>query len=93
MAKGEAELAAAAKVTRDDVMQGLQEAIDLARLKSDPAAMIAGWRGVGKMCGFYAPERKVVQFSADAWAQQEALTHIADAELADRIVAGAEQAA
>lgn len=88
VAQGEAELAANAKVTRDEVLRGLQEAIDLARMKSDPAAMIAGWREIAKMCGFYAPERKVVQFSADAWEQQNAIAQMTDAELSELMAGG-----
>ena len=85
VARGEAKLAKDAKVTRAAVLEGLQEAIDLARLRSDPSAMIAGWREIGKMCGFYAPERKVFQFSADAWAQQNAIAQMTDGELAELI--------
>ncbi|MFO1413360.1 MAG: terminase small subunit [Burkholderiales bacterium] len=54
---GEAELAAASRVTREGVLRGLLDAVDVARAKADPAAQIAAWREIGRMCGFYAAER------------------------------------
>ena len=50
--------------------------------------MIAGWREIGKMLGYYAPERKQVQLSVDARAQRNELARMTDAELAQLIVDG-----
>ena len=47
--------AEAAQATKIDVMAGLKEAIDMAKLMSEPATMIAGWREIGKLCGYYEP--------------------------------------
>ena len=47
------------EVNRDRVLRELQGAIDVARKKGDAGAMIAGWREIGKICGYYAPERTV----------------------------------
>jgi phage terminase small subunit len=69
-------------------LKGFQEAIDVARLRSDPAAMIAGWREIAKMCGYYAPERKQVQLSVDARAQRNELARMTDGELAELIADG-----
>jgi hypothetical protein len=44
---GEA-VAANGQPTRADVLVGFQEAIELARLRADPSAMIAGWREIGR---------------------------------------------
>lgn len=41
------------KITRATVLAGLKEAIDMAKMTADPAVMVAGWREIGKMCGFY----------------------------------------
>ncbi len=79
--EGEALIAAEAKLTRQDVLAGLQEAIEMARLRADASAMIAGWREIAKMCGFYAPERHEVRLSADARALQSELERLSDAEL------------
>lgn len=86
---GEAEIAADAKVTRAAVLTGLQEAIDIARARSDPSAMIAGWREIARMCGFYAPERAHVHFSADGLALRNEVAQMTDVEL-DELIASAE---
>lgn len=86
--QGEAKLAAGAKLSRAAALKGFQEAIDVARLRSDPSAMIAGWREIAKMCGYYAPERKQVQLSAGAWAQRNELERMTDQELAELIAEG-----
>lgn len=76
---GEVGLAAAAQIAREDALRGFLAAIDIARAKGDPAAMITGWREIGKMCGYYAPERHEVHGGADALrAQFEAMS---DADL------------
>ena len=71
-------------------MKGFLEAIDIARAKSDPAGIVAGWREIAKMCGFYAPERKQVELSAAACAHRQRIADMSDEELAELIVAGAE---
>ena len=44
-----------ASLTRQDAISGLQAAIALAQQQGNPAAMIAGWREIGRMLGFYEP--------------------------------------
>jgi phage terminase small subunit len=46
---------AASNMSRKRVMEGLIEGIEMAKSMSEPASVIAGWREVGKMCGYYAP--------------------------------------
>jgi phage terminase small subunit len=45
--------------TRDQVLLEIQNAIDIARVKGEPMAMVSGWREIARMCGFYRtkPER------------------------------------
>ena len=38
--------------TREDVVAGLKEAIDQAKILADPMAQIAGWREMAKILGF-----------------------------------------
>jgi phage terminase small subunit len=90
--KGEAEIAANAQVTREAVLNGFQEAIELGRSRADPGAMIAGWREIAKMCGFYAPERKQVELSAAGLAVRVRLEDMSDAELANLIAGAGEPA-
>lgn len=39
--------------SREDIMAGMKEAIELARCGSDPTAMIRGWTEIGKLAGHY----------------------------------------
>jgi hypothetical protein len=39
------------QIERNEAVQGLVEAIELGRVQADPAAMIAGWREIGRMLG------------------------------------------
>lgn len=57
------ELSSAAQISRADVIDGIMEAINLARLAADPASMIKGWTEVGKMLGHYAPEVKRLEIT------------------------------
>ena len=42
------------EIQRDDVIRGLQEAYEEARVQGDPMAMIAAMREIGRMLGYYA---------------------------------------
>ena len=55
--------AAAAQVRREDIIDGLKEAINLAKLVSDPHALIKAWAEMGRFCGFYAPEVRKLDIS------------------------------
>lgn len=48
-----AENAAKMEVTRDKVLNGLQDAIERARVMGEPLTEIAGWREVAKVAGLY----------------------------------------
>jgi phage terminase small subunit len=85
VAQGEVKLAAEANLSREAALKGFQEAIEVARQRGDPSAMIAGWREIAKMCGYYAPERKQIQLSADVRAQRAVLEQMTDAELLELI--------
>jgi phage terminase small subunit len=86
---GEAEIAAHAHITRATVMRGFQEAIEVGRSRADPSAMIAGWREIAKLCGFYAPERKQVELMSTAGLELSAeFEQMSDAELVNLIAAG-----
>ena len=43
--------------------------------------MIAAWREVGKLCGYYSAERHEVRISADGLALHRELEQLSDAEL------------
>lgn len=68
-------------MSRERVMNGLEEAIDMARTLADPQAMIAGWREVGKMCGYYAPVQVKVDVNINDNSAYARLSRMSDAEL------------
>lgn len=55
----------AAGMDRKQVLQGILEAIEIAKDMRQPSAMITGWKEVGRMCGFYEPERREITLSVD----------------------------
>lgn len=62
------------EITRDLVLDGLLEAVGVAREQSDPRNMIAGWSEIAKVAGVAAPERTEIvvnpeSLSAEALAQ------------------------
>lgn len=73
---------------REDVLAALLEAVDQARMQSNPASMIAGLREIGKMMGFYAIETKRVEVSAAGQVDLNHLNRLSDAELLAIIGAG-----
>lgn len=58
-----AELSSATQITRAGVLNGILDAIEMARLMADPTAMLTGYRDISKMMGYNAPEVKKVEIS------------------------------
>lgn len=73
--------AALLQIAREDALQGIREAIDVAREQCNPMAQIAGWREIGKMLGFYAPELRRVELGAESREHLRQLEGMSDAEL------------
>lgn len=73
--------AAAVGMTRQKVMEGLLEAVEMAKIQADPTAMIAGWREVGKMCGYYEPVKKQIDVNITGNVVMQRLNKLSDAEL------------
>lgn len=69
------------KFTREDMLDGLKEAIDMARVQALPDVMIMGWKEIGKVCGFYEPERHVLHLSASSKQFLERIQALPDDEL------------
>ena len=80
--------AARLSLQRESVLEGLQEAVAMAREERNPMAMIAAWREIGKLLGFYTAHVKVDVNPAGGseMARFEAMT---DAELEAVVAAGA----
>jgi phage terminase small subunit len=71
--------------SRQMVLEGFLSAIDQAKLMADPAVQIAGWREIGKMCGYYAPEVKEVNITIGAKRVIGQLEVLSDTELLELI--------
>lgn len=57
-----AELKAKFSYTRDKAVQTLYDAIDMAKLMSDPATMIRAVNELNRMHGYHAPEVRKIEF-------------------------------
>jgi hypothetical protein len=81
IAERRAEYAAASQLTKKRVIDGFLESIAMAKIKADPLTMIAGWREVGKMCGFYEPTRAKIEVSMKGQVLIQHLNTLSDEEL------------
>lgn len=70
-----------ADVSRKKVMDGFLEAIDMARMQADCTNMIAGWREIGRMCGYYAPETKKIDINITTKRVIDKMETLSDDEL------------
>lgn len=68
-------------VSRHDVIEGLKEGIEMGRLVSDPGAMISGWREIGKMLGYYEPERRQIDVAVRGSLTMDQMRELPDHEL------------
>ncbi len=84
----QARTAAAFDVTRQGVIAGILEAIEMARMMADPAAMLAGYRDLARMCGFNGPEVHRVVVNPGASAVLARLAAMPDEELAALVSGG-----
>jgi len=71
----------ASQMTRKKVMDGLLEGIEMAKLTSEPASVIAGWREVGKMCGYYEPVKRTIDVTVNGSVNIKRLESMSDTEL------------
>ena len=53
-------------MSRKTVMRGLLDAVEMAKDMRQPGGMISGWKEIGRMCGFYEPERREISLSVDS---------------------------
>ena len=79
------ELSSAAQITRADVIDGIMEGINIARLGAEPATMIKGWSEIAKMLGLYAPEVKKIEMTGNQARLQSKFQQMSDFELLEII--------
>ena len=75
-------------IQRKDVLNGLMEAAAMAKLQCDPAGMVAAWKQVGHLMGYYSPERIKVDVNVAGNVEIDRLNKLSDAELLKIIEAG-----
>ena len=71
----------ASGVDRKMVVEGMLEAIEMAKTMADPQTMIVGYRELSRMLGFNAPETKRVEVSVSGSVQVQQLEQMTDEEL------------
>jgi hypothetical protein len=74
-------MVASSGVTKEDIVQMLQDAALLAKVRGESMGLVAAARELGKMLGFYAPEVKKVMHGMDKTQIKEALSQMSDEEL------------
>ena len=78
----QAALASELHVTRQGVIQGLLEAVNMSREQQNPGAMVGALREIAKMLGLYEPEVKRVEvLTADQTGMQAKFAAMTDAQL------------
>ena len=81
VAERQGEIAEELELTREKVMRGLLEAVEIARLQADPGAMVKAWSEIARMCGYYAPVKQRVDVSVSAKRRIAEFETMSDAEL------------
>jgi phage terminase small subunit len=79
------------QMTRKQVMDGLMDAIEMAKLMAEPATMVSGWREIGKLCGYYEPVKRTLDINISGNIVHERMNRLSDAELLKLIQQGVEQ--
>lgn len=83
----QAAMASDLQITRQNVIQGFLEAVDMSRQQQNPAAMVGALREVAKILGLNAPEVRRVEVAATNPAYEKLIT-LSDAQLLDLMAAG-----
>lgn len=83
----QADMAKELQITRQGVIRGLLDAVDMGRVQQNPAAMVGALREVAKILGFFAPEVKRVELSATQSRIYQDFAGWSDAQLVDAIAA------
>lgn len=81
LARVRQQMAVDSGVTRQTIIDGLLDAAAQAKLMGEPATMVAAWRELGKMLGFYAPEVRKIEKGINKRDLKNALEDMSDDEL------------
>lgn len=81
LAEARKEITDISTIKRIDVLNVFLDAIEMARTLADPAQMINGAKEVGKMLGFYEPEKVDIKLSMDSNVLAAKMRQMTDDEL------------
>lgn len=68
-------------MTRAQVVEGFKDGIEMARMLGEPSSMIAGWREIGRLCGYYEPVKVKHEISVEGKVLIERMETMSDDEL------------
>lgn len=68
-------------MSRKKVMEGFQDGIAMAAMLGEPASVIAGWREIGRMCGYYEPVTVKHQVNVQGKILVDRMNRMTDEEL------------
>lgn len=71
----------ASQMTRKQVIDGLLEGIEMAKLLAEPASVISGWKTIGQMCGYFEPIKKKLEISVNGQVVMQKMEQMSDADL------------
>lgn len=77
------------QITKDDIVFGMREAIERARILSDPMTEIVGWEKIAKLLGYDAPQTVNVNITASVEVLKSNARRMSDADLVRAVGAGA----
>lgn len=81
----QSELATHLGMQREDVLQGLLEAVAMGREQGNPAVMISALREIARLLGYLKPEVKRVEVGLSATAERQRFEAMSDEELLAQI--------
>ena len=73
------------EITRESIIEGLQEAFELAKGSNNPGGMTGAYREIAKMCGYYEPEKKQIEINQAGKLTQQYLENLSNEELLEKI--------
>lgn len=71
----------AAGVDRKQIVDGMLEAIEMAKTMADPQTMLIGYRELSRLLGLQAPEKRQVEVNITGRVQVHQLEQLSDDEL------------
>lgn len=77
------EIRGAVNITKEDVVFGMREAIDRARILAEPATEIIGWKEIAKLLGYDSPQKVDINITASIDVLKTHIRAMDDSSLAE----------